>query len=639
VTHQFSHYLTRILWRIFQTVFVLVVANSAQAQELVSNGGFETGLWNVETVGAFTSDNATAHSGSRSAKAIGSSIEQYMSTNSITVNPYNIYRVGIWVKSALSTSAPAISLNVLQVSAANTAIGWYAGDYKLIKTGGTQNWTHYTATLDKLAPSTVAIKLYARLDGNVQGTVWFDDVSLTSVNQLAEPGFESGLWPEGNWSSNWTFVRDSVSRHSGKYAAKVNGNAVSQYMASAPLSVSAGENYKLSLWIKTNAISTATGLNINVLQANDNGSWTGWYSLAGNPVLVKAGGTRDWTRYEVALNDLDPRTTLLKVYMRTEAGISGSAWLDDVVLTQAYRDGFLWGVNAHADTTNSYVYPRNQLNQQFDAAAGLGIGIYRINLTPYYDAATGKYDWSYLDEVVNAAYNRGLKIYLVVHDGDIFNSPLNYLYDSGKALAQHYQGKIAYYQLGNELDNYSMLSDAYDGSEAWMYDATKIAATLERVQALGNGIHAGDPYSKRVINIGWLHTAFLEQLNAGGAEWEVNALDWYWDTGNMFAALNKMQTYRQQEILIAESNTDNGTQSFTEQQQADYIVQNAKTIYYRAPSKVKGYIVYELLDETGMNPDNQAHYGLIYYTLGNPGAIGAKKKAYGAYSNAIRRKQ
>jgi hypothetical protein len=99
-----------------------------------------------------------------------------------------------------------------------------------------------------------------------------------------------------------------------------------------------------------------------------------------------------------------------------------------------------------------------------------------------------------------------------------------------------------------------------------------------------------------------------------------------------------MQAYRQPEILVAEGNIDAGTLSASEPAQAQYITQAANEAYYRGPSKLKGYVVYELLDQVGATP-SQAHYGLVRYVPGSPGVIGPEKQAYGAYRAVIERKR
>ncbi len=616
-------------------VFLFFFLISIDAIGAVFADGFEGGIWQHETVGNFSLDRTTAHSGAQSLKVSGANTDQYIATSPIAVSPYNVWRVSVWVKSDLNSSAPAISLNVLQTSAQSQAISWYPqGQYKLIQTGGRQNWTRYSATLDRMDPATVAVKLYLRLDAGAAGNVWFDDVSLDTVNQVGYPGFETALWPYGSGG----FSRDSSIRHSGVFSARVNAGDAEKYLSTDLIPIKPEETYNLSLWIKTNSVSAPEGISVNVLQVDAANNAKGWYNAGAGYKLIRTGGTKDWQQYRLTLDGFSAGTAYLKVYLRSDARIGGSAWFDDVILTQAYRDGFLWGVNGHADTTNSYVYPRNQLDLQMSKAAALGSGIYRINLSPYYNAASQTYDWSYLDEVVNTAYDKGMKIMLVLYDGLGGEYDTAYYWNRGRDLALRYKGKIAYYQMGNELDIACILGSQYDGSAFWMYNADKYATLRNRLKALSEGLHAGDPYVKRVVNIGWMHTGFLEQLNADGVQWEVNALDWYWDMGNMMTVLNKMQTYPQQEILIAETNINDGTMAVTEKQQADYIVQTAKKIYYQAPSKVKGFIVYELFDETLANPDSQAHYGLIYYELGNPGSPGAEKEAYGAYRAAIQRK-
>lgn len=610
-------------------LFAAPAAHAADFQD-----GFENGPWYTETVGGFQVDPTVAHSGSQSVKVVGGNTGQYMSSAPITVQPHTVYRVSVWIKSDLQSSAPAISLNVLQGNANQEAVGWYPqGDLKLIQTGGRQNWTHYTTTLDGLDPATAFVKLYLRLDAGAPGTVWFDDVTLSAVNQVAEPGFERALWPyaQGRWS------RTSTERHSGQYAAKVTASGAESYLFTDGIPVAASEGYDLSLWVKSSN-AAANSISINALQLDAKDNALGWYQPGGNPALVRTGGTQGWTRYAVKLRGFSPGTAKLRLYLRQDAAAGGTAWFDDVVLTPSHRDGFQWGVSAHANTSSA-VYPRHQLTAQLDKAKSLGIGLYRTNLSPRYDPVRQSYDWSYLDEVVEGAYARGMKVYLVLLADANNDSELPHdaqgrpdFFAYGRAVAEHYRGKVAYYQLANELERDCIRGEAYDGDQPSHYD-DRYFKVRDFIRAFGDGIRAGDPDAKRALNIGWLHTGFLQRLNSDGVKWEVTGYDWYREVDPMMSVLNILQGFPQQEILIAESNRNEGSLNGKEAEQAAYITQVANEVYHRAPSKVRGYLVYELLDQSNI-AGGEGSYGLVHYDS-TAYSIGSDKPAFGAYKRVI----
>lgn len=600
-------------------------ADRVYASNLVTNGGFESGLWSDRTGTGFSIDTSVKHSGSQSLKVTAASATQHTNSATIPVRPYEGYRLSVWVKSDLADGNPVISVNLLPCTDANQALAWYpSGQLKLIKAGGgTQNWTRYTATVTDLPAATAKVKIYLRVDGGASGHVWFDDVTLESMNMAPDGGFESGLW-----AVNYGLTRDTTVSHSGQASAKVVGQSSTRSMYTGLIPVQPSEQYTLSLWIKTDQISTSDGISISVLRVDSANQALGWYG--GSVKLRSTGGTQDWTKVEVELSGLSAATVNLRLYVRCDAGVTGTAWFDDVRLNQQYRDNYVWGITGHSKSR--YDYSLTPLADQMQKGADLGIGYYRTGVTPVVQSG-GTYDWTYMDEVIDTAYDKGLKVYLTIY-ASLSLSPA-VLEQRAEAIAERYQGKIAYYQLGNENDLKCILGAQYDGSSPSHYDPVEYAEVRDKLQALSTGIRSGDPYAKRVINMTWKHTAFLEMLNDDGVEWEVTGLDWYSNMGSAASTLDKLQTYPQSEILIAEANTWYGTYTKTEQEQADYIVESANGFYYDAPSKVKGYMVYELLDEPA-HSGGEGHYGLVY---NSGGVIGPDKLAYGAYQGVIANKQ
>lgn len=595
------------------------------AANLVANGGFESGLWADRTGAGFSIDTTVKHSGNQSLKITAASSTQHIDSATIPVRPYEGYRLSVWVRSDLADGNPVISVNLLPCTEANQALPWYpGGQLKLIQAGGgRQNWTEYTATVTDLPAATAKVKIYLRVDGGASGSVWFDDVMLESMNMAPDGGFESGLWSHNNG-----FTRDTAESHSGLASAKIVGQSSTRTMYTDPIPVLPGEQYTFSLWIKTDGISTSDGINVSVLRVDSANQALGWYG--GNVKLRSTGGTQDWTKVEVELSGLSAATAYLRLYVRCDAGVAGTAWFDDVRLNKQYRDNYVWGITGHSKSR--YNYSLTPLANQMQKGADLGIGYYRIGTDPVI-RSDGTYDWTYLDEVVDTAYDKGLKVYLTIY-ASLGLSPA-VLEQRAEDLASRYQGKIAYYQLGNENDLKCILGAQYDGSSPSHYDSAAYADVRDKLIALSTGIRSGDPYAKRVLNMTWKHTAFLEMLNDDGVEWEVTGLDWYSNMGSATSTLNKLQTYPQPEILIAEVNTRNGTYTATEQEQADYITQTASEFYYDAPSKVNGYMVYELLDEPA-HAGGEGHYGLVYNT---GGMFGPDKLAYGAYQTAIANKR
>lgn len=292
----------------------------------------------------------------------------------------------------------------------------------------------------------------------------------------------------------------------------------------------------------------------------------------------------------------------------------------------AEREGFVWGVNGHSP--NFVAYPESKLEQQIKKAADLGITCYRTNLTPAY--SNGAYNWKYIDNVIQTAEKYNIKIYAVIYDG--LKQSKEELYQRAYDMASRYGTRIAYYQLGNEIDLQCMLGAQYDGSQSSHYNMTKYAELRDKLKSLSEGIKAGCPTAKRVINMTYKHTGFLELLQADGVEWDVNGLDWYSNMPDMTAVVNKIGSYPQNEIIIAEINSRNGTLTSTEQDQADYIRIEAANAYDFGHPKLKGYFIYELLDES-QKKGGEGKYGLVRTTT--TGDFDGDKLAYGAYKQTI----
>ena len=85
-----------------------------------------------------------------------------------------------------------------------------------------------------------------------------------------------------------------------------------------------------------------------------------------------------------------------------------------------------------------------------------------------------------------------------------------------------------------------------------------------------------------------------------------------------------------------EFNLKDGTLTASEEAQKNFIVDGARQTCYRAPSKVTGFIVYELFDEENHETAVESRYGLVRYTPGLPGTPGPDKAAYGAMQALIR---
>lgn len=197
----------------------------------------------------------------------------------------------------------------------------------------------YSATTDgagNFSIADVAVGTY-RLTVSLAGyetystTVEVDESGATILAELVEGflGFEDSLWPEK--SSGATFAIDKTTFHSGAGSVKgVGGLATQQWMCTGRQPVSRNMNYELSVWIKTENISSPTGISINALQVTADNSANGWVS--GQERLLSTGGTQSWTKYVIPIegSKLNTNTETIKIFVRIYENVTGTVWFDDV---------------------------------------------------------------------------------------------------------------------------------------------------------------------------------------------------------------------------------------------------------------------------------------------------------------------
>ncbi|SDE70024.1 Glycosyl hydrolase catalytic core [Paenibacillus sp. UNCCL117] len=333
-----------VILLLFQTVIPASLAGTAQAtalngtesidsnDNLIANGGFETGLWSTRAGASL--DTTVKHSGNQSASMTAAATTQYLGSALIPVESNSIYELSAWIKSSGISVSNAVSVNALMVDANMNTIGWY-NTMKLIGTGGSQDWTEYKTELSQFAPGTSYIRIYVRLDGNVSGSVWFDDIGLKiSDNMLVNGGFESGLWSPrvgGNL--------DTSVKRNGNQSVRMTAATTTQYWGSVLIPIQSNEVYTLSSWIKTSGISVSDAVSVNALVIDANMNSLGWHNTM---KLIETGGSQDWTEYTTELSRFAVGAAYIRLYVRLDGNSGGDVWFDDIVFKP--KD-FVIGVN------------------------------------------------------------------------------------------------------------------------------------------------------------------------------------------------------------------------------------------------------------------------------------------------------
>jgi chitodextrinase len=265
------------------------------------------------------------------------------------------------------------------------------------------------------------------------------------------------------------------------------------------------------------------------------------------------------------------------------------------------------------------VYSGFSATALLDLVQMMGAGIYRVDL--------GTTRYTLADQLLAAAKTRDIQLYATLYGT---NGNYTASYNEGYAFATRYAGKIPYYQVSNERDVSSMTTES-DGTLPSDFNDIKYAQAKAEIQGLLDGVRAGDPNAKTIVNFSWLHYGFIQRLINDGINFDILGIDWYSNMGDITNVKNKNLTYylkRQfgKPVWVTEGDRWEGSTGGNEAAQATYISQTATAIYNNPD--INAYIVYELLDEPGVSPDFERHMGLLY-------DVNSPKPAYEAYKQVI----
>lgn len=138
------------------------------------------GRW--EWDGAFSREKRVSHSGRRSAKLMWTPEEgmewRQRWPNAIAVEPGQCYRVSGWVKTQDATGESCL---VLCLYRRNNAL---VAEHRSELLTGTSDWRRVSFDVD-IEDGAEKARIACRSDGN-QGAVWFDDVSLVTIDGLRQ---------------------------------------------------------------------------------------------------------------------------------------------------------------------------------------------------------------------------------------------------------------------------------------------------------------------------------------------------------------------------------------------------------------------------------------------------------------------
>lgn len=303
-------------------------------------------------------------------------------------------------------------------------------------------------------------------------------------------------------------------------------------------------------------------------------------------------------------------------------------------LTFIGRQDFIWGISGHHK--GYAAYPEEYLEEQIQKAAGAGRRCLPPELQP---RNVRRFRLSRSSFGLCDA--NGLRLFLILFDRKFTKDGLtpDQLYDKTRAVSERYKGRIPLYQISNEQDLACLdlvNFEGPDGDRPEHFVREDYLLAREAMRAIMKGVRDGDPEAKTVVNFSWKHCGILEMLSADGLEWDINAIDWYSD---MDKAARCQHDFRPAvcpspagshcggsringAAIIGKTSAPRPTTCWT-----------AMSRFYHHPNpKVKGYMIYELLDEPALEK-GEAHFGL--FLNDKDGHIGRPKTAYGEIARVL----
>ncbi|WP_082333783.1 carbohydrate binding domain-containing protein [Mangrovimonas sp. TPBH4] len=271
--------------------------------ELLSNGSFEDGLTGWESLnGAHDVSTSEAYCGDQSLTATGAGNNPW--DTQIASDPMDLvvgtqYEIGFWAKAAGPDGIFRISMSQWD---GNGSDFFYSDDLSI-----PEDWTYFSFVVEAQTVASGVYRLLFDMGATTQ-TFFVDAVTVKEYEVVesslaANGGFEDGLT---GWNTlNGTHDTSTAEAHSGSASMTstgTGGNPWDVQMASDPMDMEAGNDYKISFWAK--AAGPDGVFRISMSQWDGNGSdffysddlsipedWT-YYSFVVNAATVPSGEYR-----------------------------------------------------------------------------------------------------------------------------------------------------------------------------------------------------------------------------------------------------------------------------------------------------------------------------------------------------------
>lgn len=329
------------------------------ADNILSNSGFETdadnnGLpddWNFNIASGtptLTTDTVNTFEGQRSMKIAGTTTNDRASlSKTVTVSTFNGYQYhfSIYQKTEnIASNEYGTVIRILFRDAQNADVkpAMFISGAK-----GTTAWTQLQADFT-IPYGTDKIYIEAFL-WKASGSVWWDQAELSRIDLLTNNSLEtdadtSGVpdgWAMNSYAGTPSYLLDSTIFHQGAKSVKINGTSTTDRMSLAFPAINTvglvGQNYKLSLYQKTDNIQTSLtsdyGTVLRILFRNASNQ-----DVIPQKHIQGAKGTTDWSKLETEFTIPEGTT---KIYV--EAFLwkaTGTVWFDDLHM-EPFAHGYI----------------------------------------------------------------------------------------------------------------------------------------------------------------------------------------------------------------------------------------------------------------------------------------------------------
>lgn len=315
-----------------------------------------------------------------------------------------------------------------------------------------------------------------------------------------------------------------------------------------------------------------------------------------------------------------------------------------------------YGINGHFTwnwAPNATPYTQPYWGAATNAMKDLNMGIYRNGYSCSYDSNANltSSDGGTFQTFINSyASPNGIQVYPVclVPFSSVYPSgqsatettAYNVGFQFGVDVATHLKGLVPWYEIGNEVDSYAIISGSYRGTATTDYDNTKFQLARGGFRGIIAGIKSIDTSTPIMMAGGtWMHTAFFDMLLAGTQPdgttghptitWDLTS--WHWYTNNYppnddIEVLSGQGGYNVlahlagwgKPIYMTECGavwsaySDSETAIETALTAANYLVDRFVSV--RNTYNIKGVFPYQLFDAAAPgtpSTDNEMNYGFI----------------------------